>query len=835
MTINFSRQFILASVVLVALLAVATLTESLKAANGIQVASVPINHQPVSLQSTQTFSNVEFVAQIGGPIGPGAVQGNYAYVGVGTHVLILNISDPSQPTVVGQTGMMPDLVSHVTVSGTHAYVADGNNGIYIFDVSDPAHPSQTGVFTATGYATSVAVAGNYAYIVYDYGGINVGALRVVNISDLAHPAEVGFVTTPGNANDVAVAEGFAYVAEDRVWDGKKTSGGGLRVISVITPTFPTLVGFYDSPGWPTGVVVEGAYAYLSDGTDGLRIVNISDPTHPAETGAWVTPGSARDVAINGNDAYIADGSTGLRIINITNKTGPYETGFYKTPGFASDVAVAGSSIFVSDAESLLIFNVYHPTVLVGSYSAAPGQAIAVDVAGSYAYIADGEDGLRIINVSDPAHPNETGSFKTPGRAVDARVKGNTAYIAEGDKGLYIANISDPANPQLEGFWDTPGAGSGVEVTGQLALIADGYSGLRIINVANPANPTEVGSYDTPGFADGVAAKGQLAYIADGTYLRVVDIANPANPQEIGSVRVSGFATKVVITGCFAYVADSYGGLSVVDISDPLLPVEIGLYDTTGSTGGVAIGGSGRVFLADGARGLRVMSVSDPTHPAEIGFYDTSQATGVAAVGNYAYVADGLGGLIILHCSVCESPVAAFDASPRSGLAPLKVAYTDQSSGGVTDWLWQFGDRVTSTLASPTHTYTVTGTFTVVLKVSGPGGSDTLTRANFIAVKGVIAAFSANPAYGTPPLTVTFTNQSAGNYTSSLWDLGDGITSTLNSPTHTYTTLGAYTVTLTVNGPEGSDTLFKPAFIAVLEPKLYLPVAMKGYALPETGP
>ena len=230
-----------------------------------------------------------------------------------------------------------------------------------------------------------------------------------------------------------------------------------------------------------------------------------------------------------------------------------------------------------------------------------------------------------------------------------------------------------------------------------------------------------------------------------------------------------------------------------------------------------------------------MSVSDPSHPTEIGFYDTSQATGVAAVGNYAYVADGPGGLIILHCSACESPKAAFDASPRSGLSPLTVVFTDQSSGGVTDWLWQFGDGLSSTLASPTHTYMATGIFTVTLKVSGPGGSDTLTRTHFIAVKEVMAAFSATPAYGKPPLTVTFTNQSAGNYTSSLWNFGDTFTSTLDSPTHTYTALGVYTVMLTVNGPEGSDTLIKPAFIAVVEPKLYLPIAMEGYMLPKTGP
>lgn len=66
-------------------------------------------------------------------------------------------------------------------------------------------------------------------------------------------------------------------------------------------------------------------------------------------------------------------------------------------------------------------------------------------------------------------------------------------------------------------------------------------------------------------------------------------------------------------------------------------------------------------------------------------------------------------------------------APSSG-----PAFTDTSSGEITSRLWSFGDGATSTLANPAHTY-AQGTYTVSLTVTGPGGSDTETRANLIAV------------------------------------------------------------------------------------------------------
>jgi PKD repeat protein len=90
-----------------------------------------------------------------------------------------------------------------------------------------------------------------------------------------------------------------------------------------------------------------------------------------------------------------------------------------------------------------------------------------------------------------------------------------------------------------------------------------------------------------------------------------------------------------------------------------------------------------------------------------------------------------------------------------------------------------------------------------------------------------ADFRASPTGGMFPLTVKFTNTSI-NYTASLWRFGDGVTSTRQSPTHTYTWSGAYTVTLAVSRElSETNTLTRTNYVVTDEPlEVYLPLAFR---------
>ncbi|MDI6793966.1 MAG: PKD domain-containing protein, partial [bacterium] len=175
-------------------------------------------------------------------------------------------------------------------------------------------------------------------------------------------------------------------------------------------------------------------------------------------------------------------------------------------------------------------------------------------------------------------------------------------------------------------------------------------------------------------------------------------------------------------------------------------------------------------------------------------------------------------IIIYYSSPCPVLAADFTAGDTSGCVPLVVNFSDSSTGDVLSWLWDFGDGTTSSDSNPSHTYTDSGTYTVSLTVSDTCGSDTRTQTACITVNccsTVAADFSGSPATtGCAPLTVNFSDSSTGDVLSWWWDFGDGDTSAIKNPSHTYTDSGNYTVSLTVSDTCDSDSETKTGYITV---------------------
>ncbi|AKB52502.1 Chitin binding protein [Methanosarcina barkeri str. Wiesmoor] len=166
-------------------------------------------------------------------------------------------------------------------------------------------------------------------------------------------------------------------------------------------------------------------------------------------------------------------------------------------------------------------------------------------------------------------------------------------------------------------------------------------------------------------------------------------------------------------------------------------------------------------------------------------------------------------------TVAAKPVAAFSASPTSGKVPLKVQFTDTSTGTPTKWIWNFGDGSKSFHQNPVHKYSKAGTYTVSLTVKNAAGRNSITKTKYITVTvKPVAAFSASPTSGKYPLNVKFTDKSTGSPTKWKWDFGDGTKSFLQNPTHKYSKAGKYTVTLKVTNAAGINTATKSNYITV---------------------
>ena len=198
--------------------------------------------------------------------------------------------------------------------------------------------------------------------------------------------------------------------------------------------------------------------------------------------------------------------------------------------------------------------------------------------------------------------------------------------------------------------------------------------------------------------------------------------------------------------------------------------------------------------------------SDSVSPTKI--YATTGTFTIKMVANFGACKDSISKPI----TVLATPKVNFSASSSvSCKVPLTVNFVDSSTGGST-YFWDFGDGSTSTSRNPSHIYTLPGTYTVKFFVTNAAGcKDSLVKTDVVSIKPPVVTIKDLPLGACPPLNHTFVAQiSPGDAIATYqWDLGDGTTSTLSSPTHTYTNTGSYTITLnytTTGGCSGVVTV-----------------------------
>lgn len=254
-------------------------------------------------------------------------------------------------------------------------------------------------------------------------------------------------------------------------------------------------------------------------------------------------------------------------------------GTFSSDSNMNDAQVVGKTAYVAGGdEGLLILDASDPTHLVriGVYD-TPTHAYAVQVIGNRAYVSDFEGGLQIIDVSDPTSPFLLGSF-VPGTMVqESRIVGNRAYLACSEGGLQIVDISDPANPVKLGEYVNPDdpfsfSASNLRVSGDLVYLA--YNGLEIVDVSDPTQPKPLSVWNK-GYVADVEVVGKYAYVAaTGDGLIVFDVTDPTQPKRVTRIPAPGFCVSVHVEGSLAYTS-----AGIYDVSDPVTPVRLGAIDT----------------------------------------------------------------------------------------------------------------------------------------------------------------------------------------------------------------------------------------------------------------
>lgn len=292
-------------------------------------------------------------------------------------------------------------------------------------------------------------------------------------------------------------------------------------------------------------------------------------TNASTNAVYVLPISGR------NYALIADGSNGMQIIDVTLVNAPDSVSSYNTEGSANDVTAAAINgdlyAFVSDySNGLDIVDISNPLnpYLAGTLNAGIGlvNTSFVDASRNLLYISAGAGNYQIYDISNlPGEPTMLNAGYTGSQSINSLyASGNYLYIACGDIGLKIVDVTNPAAPLNVSLTNTAGITSDVVVSTGYAYVADSYNGMLIMDVSNPQSPVLKSKFKANGQILAVFANNNNVYCGDNNYgVENVNVSNPNSPVEAGYLQTNSSANGIVYFGGYIFLAAAEGGMAIL--------------------------------------------------------------------------------------------------------------------------------------------------------------------------------------------------------------------------------------------------------------------------------
>jgi len=544
--------------------------------------------------------------------------GDTAYIAGGSSGLhIIDLSNPVSPTEIGHVTWYDwgNYDGSVSISGNLAFVC-GAPGIRVFDISVPSEQVIVGNWVNVGIQhpmNDITVFGDLAIVSAD------DRPEVWDVQDLDNMHYVGsFNQFPGAANRPV----------GMIGDYLLLTGIGLHVWDLSDPSRPSLVTTIPLSTWTDFGVLIGDYAYLSTRESGMYIFDVSDPTQPSEVGQF-DDGICFDVAVTGSTLLVSKGIE-LSIWSVADPLNPLLEGSLhivqqtnpSTIACSENIACVATALDRMAAAAIDFTNRSEP--ILASRFGTNGALRKVAVADSVGYLIGVWLGtLTTLDFSDPTNPVEFGSVQPiENFANDVGIKWPLVYAANQNDGLTIIDVSDPLNPDsISGIFEE--YGKRLEVQGDYMYVVG--ETMKTYSLANPASPQLVSTVNDGMLeSDALCVTDSLLLLGSFRDFRIYSLSNPGFPQFVGSLHLpyqqNAFLADIVVSNGFAYLAYNVGGLRIVDISNPSSPVEI----STIPGEFVKLAAIRNVLVAREGLWLNTYDISVPNAPTITGWYNAGE-------------------------------------------------------------------------------------------------------------------------------------------------------------------------------------------------------------------
>lgn len=508
-------------------------------------------------------------------------------------------------------------------SDTLVYIAAGDAGLICLDISDRDNPFEEDRFEFDEYASDVWILGYRALVTTT--NAHLFSLDVQNNITMIDTVEFAPAFATGLFPDLPKPSPYSLLVKSADRNATKDSSivyipagwGGMRIAMHITnyqntgrDTLVEKGHWIDTiPLDVVGATVVGDYGYAVCGDDGVYgPIDVSDPDEPGiATHSYNTGGYASQVIVSNDTAYVTDGKTGLLLLEALEGS-PFE--LMKTISTSDeiyDVRINDNyAYFAAGITGIQVFNLnisnppreeYRP---INNYNTA-GSAMAVDLSGDSLYVADGSNGLVILDVTSPDAIVSLSGYNVVGdTCLDVAVQNQIAYLACGSRGIRVVDASGVLTSL--GNYLTPGYAKAVDVNGDSLYVADDIGGVRIYDISNPRQLTVKNSYVTAMSAQDIDYEDGRIFVANGENGVLIwdGVEDPVRYS------ISGYAQSIRLRGKTVFVSDSENGVRIFDTSGDERFVEVGYYLTYGGPRGMDIADE-KVALAAGRDGCYMFS------------------------------------------------------------------------------------------------------------------------------------------------------------------------------------------------------------------------------------
>lgn len=584
--------------------------------------------------------------QAGGETAAVTIVGDRAFVGVGPRLTLWDLSS-GPPSRIAETEPLTGVVTGVAVAGDLAFViteAYGDGAFHVIDVADETAPAELASLRlgVGAYSSPRAIVGDGA---------------TVYVADAEQGVFRVDVTAP--ADPTVTAHQPAFGATDLQLAGTRLHAAGVGIFGARVDTFDATDDL--APLGTTHIQGAAAAALTRDGliltrsSTGFAVDDLADPETPTRIyaaqlpvwamvpgagGAWLTiDGRPRFLDLGDRSAIeLGPPSSELvwavRAASFAGDRLAFATIQGRLEAFAIDGAAATLLGRVATGPCASCYAATRAGDLVVIAETTPGAVATIGTTGlgalelggqhvqltadfedvahadGRAYVADWFAGVRVFDVTDPAHPTPTAFVPTGGYPSSIAIANDRVYVGERTNGgaLRVLSLGAAQDPVELGAIAT-GQVADLAAAGDLVYVAeaasDGPGGLRIYDAQDPAAITPVGLAAACTHPRGVAVTGDVALLSCGDAVHVIDVSDPASPVTLAAwtpPSAGGTAGVVASDGRLGYVGHD-AGVIVFDLSNPTSPVTVTELGTAWPVRHLAVAGPGRVIASTARAGV----------------------------------------------------------------------------------------------------------------------------------------------------------------------------------------------------------------------------------------